>query len=173
MADANIVPFAAQTTRFRRKPIRAAVRFAVLTRDKFTCQYCGAGPETKLHVDHVQPLAWQGTDDFENLLTACRDCNLGKSDAHIWDTILAPVYALSFILKHPLPSNVRSILVRVGLRRGFPALNQWCYHYVIETLALRLYERPDWLPQEAIPWEEVLTDLRHFHNGTRRPEDDE
>ena len=32
-----------------------------------------------LHVDHVISIKDGGTDDKENLLTSCRDCNLGKS----------------------------------------------------------------------------------------------
>jgi hypothetical protein len=58
------------------------LRFLVLQRDGFRCRYCGRGPEdgTVLHVDHVVPKAQGGRDDMDNLVTACRECNLGKSD---------------------------------------------------------------------------------------------
>lgn len=64
--------------RFRRS-IGAQVRFEVFKRDLFTCQYCGAKPPaTSLHLDHVHPFSEGGSDDDNNLITACRDCNLGK-----------------------------------------------------------------------------------------------
>lgn len=54
-------------------------RFEVLRRDGYRCQYCGAGPEATLQVDHVVPVAAGGTDDISNLRTACSACNSGKS----------------------------------------------------------------------------------------------
>ena len=58
-----------------------ALRFAVFRRDGYTCQYCGRrGPEYPLHVDHVLPWSHGGATVLENLRTACRECNLGKSD---------------------------------------------------------------------------------------------
>jgi hypothetical protein len=66
-------------------------RFAVFTRDRFTCQYCGrTGSETILQVDHILPRAAGGTDDLANLITACHVCNLGKS-ARIITTDWVPV----------------------------------------------------------------------------------
>ena len=54
-------------------------RFSVLRRDGFRCVYCGATPpESELHVDHVEPRSGGGSNDLVNLVTACRDCNLGK-----------------------------------------------------------------------------------------------
>jgi 5-methylcytosine-specific restriction endonuclease McrA len=56
-----------------------ALRFKVLERDGFRCQYCGASPDnTSLHIDHVLPIAAGGTNELENLKTACAACNLGK-----------------------------------------------------------------------------------------------
>ncbi|MGB3969801.1 MAG: HNH endonuclease signature motif containing protein [Planctomycetota bacterium] len=53
-------------------------------RDGFRCRYCGATPDqVVLHVDHVVPVAEDGTDDPQNLITACAGCNLGKSDRPI------------------------------------------------------------------------------------------
>lgn len=57
------------------------MRFAVLFRDGFTCQYCGRKPpEVSLHVDHRNPYSLGGEHAMENLLTACSECNLGKSN---------------------------------------------------------------------------------------------
>lgn len=62
-------------------PISKSVRFEVFKRDEFTCRYCGRStPDVTLHVDHVLALANGGTDDMENLVTSCLECNLGKSD---------------------------------------------------------------------------------------------
>lgn len=63
----------------KRKPLPKGLRFEVLKRDHFTCQYCGASaPEAILQVDHIRPVADGGTNDIFNLITACFDCNIGK-----------------------------------------------------------------------------------------------
>lgn len=60
-------------------PLSKKLRFDVFKRDSFTCQYCGKRPpEVVLEVDHMEPRCEGGTDDFDNLLTACFDCNRGK-----------------------------------------------------------------------------------------------
>lgn len=58
------------------------LRFAILYRDNFRCQYCGATPQdgAKLHIDHIHPRSKGGTDDISNLITACEICNIGKKD---------------------------------------------------------------------------------------------
>ena len=57
-------------------------RFEVLRRDNHSCRYCGqAAPDVKLTVDHVVPVALGGGDDPSNLVTACSDCNAGKSSS--------------------------------------------------------------------------------------------
>lgn len=60
------------------------LRFTILTRDGFRCRYCGAtGGAVVLHVDHVVPVSRGGTNDEKNLVTSCRDCNLGKAASRI------------------------------------------------------------------------------------------
>jgi hypothetical protein len=62
--------------------IPAQLRFTVLLRDGFRCRYCGrtaAEPGVGLHVDHVVPLVAGGATSEDNLMTACSECNLGKS----------------------------------------------------------------------------------------------
>ena len=55
-------------------------RFDVFKRDGFQCQYCGTHPSETvlLEVDHIHPVAEGGTNDIDNLVTACWDCNRGK-----------------------------------------------------------------------------------------------
>ena len=63
----------------KRKVFSKQERFQIFERDNFTCQYCGRKPpEVQLEVDHIVPLAKDGTNDEINLITACRDCNRGK-----------------------------------------------------------------------------------------------
>jgi hypothetical protein len=56
-----------------------AIRSAVFERDGYTCQYCGAVSET-LHCDHVHPKSKGGSDEMDNLVTACGPCNLSKGN---------------------------------------------------------------------------------------------
>ena len=61
------------------KQIAPKIRFKILKRDKFTCQYCGRKPpEVVLHVEHKKALLNGGNHDESNLITSCRSCNLGK-----------------------------------------------------------------------------------------------
>jgi hypothetical protein len=63
-----------------RKAISTRARFEVFKRDGFKCQYCGATPpRVILHVDHIKPVKLGGDNSQENLITACEECNGGKS----------------------------------------------------------------------------------------------
>jgi hypothetical protein len=54
------------------------LRQQVLDRDGHVCQYCGS--EENLHIDHIIPkrLIGEQGDTLDNLITACRSCNLSK-----------------------------------------------------------------------------------------------
>lgn len=70
----------------KRKPIPKKIRFEVLKRDKFTCQYCGkSAPDVVLEVDHIKPVSKGGDNDIMNLVTSCKDCNRGKSNIELSD----------------------------------------------------------------------------------------
>lgn len=70
----------------RRPRVSATLRFEVLKRDDFACQYCGAkAPDVVLHCDHVVPACLGGKNEMENLATACSDCNLGKGARRLND----------------------------------------------------------------------------------------
>src|SRR5207249_4416187 len=49
----------------------------ILRRDSHRCQYCGSG-DRSLTVDHVIPKSKLGEDTWENLVTACVECNNRK-----------------------------------------------------------------------------------------------
>jgi len=60
---------------------------------KCRCVYCGIEREAwwdQWHLDHVKPVA-QGGRNWNNLVLACRDCNLSKG-AEEWD----PLYRLTW-----------------------------------------------------------------------------
>lgn len=53
---------------------------SVRKRDAALCYYCGKHSQNG-HVDHVIPLSRGGTDNLENLVWSCQECNLSKSDS--------------------------------------------------------------------------------------------
>ena len=77
-----------QKSRNRRIGISQKLRFEIFQRDNFTCQYCNRTKDdgVKLQVDHRVPIEQGGTDDLDNLFTACEDCNQGKSNK-----VIAPI----------------------------------------------------------------------------------
>ena len=62
------VPFHRKTSLSRR---------AVFARDNHRCQYCGGVAES---IDHVMPRSRGGLHAWDNVVAACRKCNLGKRD---------------------------------------------------------------------------------------------
>ena len=74
-------PEPSPSTRKTRDPIPPQLRFRVLQRDGFRCQYCGrsARDGATMHLDHVVPVAAGGETTEGNLITSCETCNLGKS----------------------------------------------------------------------------------------------
>ncbi len=75
------VPRVLHLHRYDRTP-RVTVRLTrrnLMFRDGHQCQYCGKQPPLReLNIDHVQPRSRGGDDSWENLVTACRHCNLRK-----------------------------------------------------------------------------------------------
>ena len=68
------------------------IRLRVYERDEYICQYCGkwcyesyVNDGKAVTIDHAIPVASGGTNDIENLVTCCRECNLRKS-ALIFET---------------------------------------------------------------------------------------
>jgi 5-methylcytosine-specific restriction endonuclease McrA len=61
--------------------VLAPTRKSVALRDNYTCQYCGATPgRAFLTLDHVIPRSRGGQTTWENVITACRACNMRKGD---------------------------------------------------------------------------------------------
>lgn len=76
------VPLVIRLVRYIRIPRRLRLpcsRRGVFARDRETCQYCGAQPgRSQLTMDHVVPRSQGGTTTWDNVVTACRDCNHRK-----------------------------------------------------------------------------------------------
>jgi len=54
-------------------------RWDVMHRFQFQCVYCGrTAKDSVLDVDHVVPIAAGGTNEIDNLVPACVECNMGK-----------------------------------------------------------------------------------------------
>lgn len=69
-----------------RKATSKRMRFEVFKRDNFECQYCGAKPpKVPLEIDHIVPVSKNGKTTKDNLITACFDCNRGKSNIELDD----------------------------------------------------------------------------------------
>ena len=62
------------------------VRKEVYARDNFTCQYCGKKiSRDEITVDHLIPLAENGTDEMINYVTSCLACNQLKGSMPLRD----------------------------------------------------------------------------------------
>lgn len=63
-------------------PYRGSVMLSrqnVFKRDHYACQYCGSDKD--LTIDHVVPRSRQGKSSWDNLVTACKQCNARKGDS--------------------------------------------------------------------------------------------
>ncbi len=66
------------------RPVKSGVKFSrinVCLRDKFRCQYCGDRLKmSQLNYDHVIPRAQGGKTVWENIVSACYECNSEKAN---------------------------------------------------------------------------------------------
>lgn len=61
------------------KAIWAEIRERIFARDDYTCGYCSTRGG-RLECDHIIPHSRGGSDDDDNLVTACLPCNRSKRD---------------------------------------------------------------------------------------------
>ena len=82
------------------KPLTSEEGRRVLERDRYCCQYCGLDGTSNFEnslvmtVDFVHPRAQKGMKDAQNLVTACRPCNLIKGNRVFHDLEHARTYVL-------------------------------------------------------------------------------
>jgi len=85
---AVVVPSVIRLHRYIIRPARPAIAFTkknILKRDSFTCQYCGRNGGERMTIDHVIPKSLGGRTVWENVVSACRMCNLRKANKRIED----------------------------------------------------------------------------------------
>jgi 5-methylcytosine-specific restriction endonuclease McrA len=81
-----IVPSVVRLRRFVRVPYRWKAplnRKLVFARDNHRCQYCGRTAES---IDHVIPRSRGGAHSWDNVVAACRKCNMSKRDRLLHET---------------------------------------------------------------------------------------
>jgi hypothetical protein len=109
------------------------LRYEILRRDNHTCRYCGAtAPDVHLTVDHVTPSALGGTDDPINLVTACADCNNGKSASNPDAPLIADVDAdqqrWALAIRATAETFLANVEARAAARAAFDtAWSEWTY----------------------------------------------
>lgn len=58
---------------------RGGLRRSVWERDGGRCRYCDRDAGEKFHIDHVIPYSLGGFTEANNLVVACRECNIKKN----------------------------------------------------------------------------------------------
>ena len=85
---------------FLANPLTSEEGRRILERDRYCCQYCGLDGMSHFEnslimtVDFVHPRARQGKKTPENLVTACRACNVIKGHRVFHDFAAAKTYVL-------------------------------------------------------------------------------
>ncbi|MCX7912857.1 MAG: HNH endonuclease [Dehalococcoidales bacterium] len=82
---------------------RKMSRYEIFNRDKYTCQYCGQ-KSRHLTLDHVIPRYRGGQHTWENVVTACVECNRRKAGR-------TPKEAGMKLIRPPLPPNGSPLFV--------------------------------------------------------------
>jgi 5-methylcytosine-specific restriction endonuclease McrA len=82
-STAFVIPSVIRLYRFVRKPVHPSISFNkknILKRDAYICQYCGRNGGERMTIDHVIPKSQGGRTVWENVVSACRTCNLKKGN---------------------------------------------------------------------------------------------
>jgi len=76
------MPSVVMLNKYHKLPNKAKfTRRNMFIRDHFTCQYCGTRHrQLDLTIDHVVPRSHGGRTTWTNCTTACRPCNVAKSN---------------------------------------------------------------------------------------------
>ena len=100
------------------KWIRPERRLAIYLRDGLACAYCGHAAEESaaLTIDHLTPWSKGGSNESENLLTACERCNKSRGTR----SVRAFSRAVAKFLNHGADPQAIERHVRNCARRAVP-----------------------------------------------------
>jgi hypothetical protein len=99
-----------------KRNISKKLRFEVFKRDEFTCKYCGKSPpEVVLNLDHKEAFINGGTNDFNNLITSCENCNQGKGSSNLNDPV-RDINSMSINIAVPIKWNEKRKLYQATWR---------------------------------------------------------
>ena len=87
----------------RPRPQMRLSRREIFVRDRYTCQYCGRSTH-ELTLDHVLPRHRGGPHSWENLVSACKQCNHRKAGR-------TPKEARMHLLREPFRPRTNSFFV--------------------------------------------------------------
>jgi 5-methylcytosine-specific restriction endonuclease McrA len=101
---------------------RQRVKFSrvnVMARDAWRCQYCNVRKAiNEMTFDHVLPQGQGGATSWENIVTACRPCNLTKGNR-------TPEQAGMVLKRAPRrPASAPEIMFRLQIGGSIP--DAWC-----------------------------------------------
>lgn len=95
----------------RPRPQVKLTRRELFRRDNFTCQYCGK-KKTNLTMDHVIPRHLGGKQTWDNIVTACAECNhrkggrtLGEANMRLIQAPKSPPNSIHYIFSHHINQN--------------------------------------------------------------------
>jgi len=102
------VPSVVRLRQFVKVPFRRRAplnRRGIFARDGHSCQYCGGAAES---IDHVIPRSRGGEHVWDNVVAACRPCNVRKRDRLLTETSMA------LRLRPTTPRELTWVTVAVG-----------------------------------------------------------
>lgn len=106
----------------RKKAVKFS-RINVLTRDRYSCGYCGQRkPMAELNYDHVVPRSQGGKTEWTNIISACYECNSRKRNRTPEQS------GMTLLVKPVRPKSLPVAALRVDSLRDVPdAWRSWLY----------------------------------------------
>ncbi len=100
---AFVIPTVIRLYRYVKLPINPTIAFNkknILRRDAYTCQYCGRNSGERMTIDHVIPRSLGGRTIWENVVSACRACNVKKGSTPLHEA------RMSLLRKPSRPASI-------------------------------------------------------------------
>ena len=100
---AFVIPAVIRLHRYVKLPVIPSIAFSkknVLRRDAYTCQYCGRNSGERMTIDHVIPRSLGGRTIWENVVSACRTCNVKKGNTPLHEA------RMSLLRKPSRPTSI-------------------------------------------------------------------